>query len=235
MFQRPILPGPAFAGESHGQASLGFRPAETVRRITELCMWLNCFVLPWNQLSQGSVLPILSNKLPPSNMISVCSSFCLTSLPLVVSGRGQRSSRTCWWTPVPPAQMRGVGGWAPRGGWEKILLFQHGLRGTDGDFLPQGLPVPLRSCAPFGSPSSSTMVGVTRCLFVSSKTEYEFLFLDFLLCFWWGCGLSEKRAERQQCLCFWEQLGGVRPHKAATVREGGLRGPHGHWKALGHW
>ena len=69
-----------FKGDSHGQPSLGFRPAEIVSVITELCI---CEInSPQGDALSESLFPILSGRLSPSEMVLECSSIGLTSLPL---------------------------------------------------------------------------------------------------------------------------------------------------------
>lgn len=79
---RLVLPGSAFCRRFSWQASLGFRP-------TEIEWHIQANYLPFMEITSyktvyqlESLFSILPSKLPPSKMISVCSSYSLTSLPL---------------------------------------------------------------------------------------------------------------------------------------------------------
>lgn len=95
-----------------------------------------------------SLFSILSNTLPSSKMISVCFSYSLTSLPLAgYQTRARKAPIISQYILVPLIQIRDGDWFEPISICERILLSQDCLRCTDGNFLPQDVPILLHLAA----------------------------------------------------------------------------------------
>lgn len=120
-----------FEGDSYGQTSLSFRPAETVCMIRVVYVRVLQFTM-LHTIWGLSVILFIKLSLPTSKMISVSSSLASHLFLWLVSDRNQGSSHHLL---MYSSATNSNEGWAVEV-CERILFFQACLRCADGHVLP---------------------------------------------------------------------------------------------------